>query len=304
MKKFNFAITDNTVYTGKDAFDKFYSAALLSAPSIQSVTLVPNVKSSIKLTKFDLGNILQAENCTFSGTGEGTLAQKTFEVCPIKINLSYCRSTFEQNYMNEFMRPGFSDEVMPALFSDYILSQVGKTTAQDVEKVMWKGVGSGSTYPIALCEGLESQLAADADVIDVTAVTITSANVIAELQKVYDAIPATVINKPDLRIFVSTKVAKLYKQAVAAASAEAYYTKNADLTFLGVQLVEAPGMSDNKMVAAATSNLVFLTDLMSDWEDVLLLPMRNVTGEPTVRFVANFKIGFGYLYGAEIVYHN
>lgn len=304
MKKFNFAITDNTVYTGKDAFDKFYSAALLSAPSISQVTLVPNVKSSIKLTKFDLGNILQAENCSFSGTGEGTLAQKSFEVCPIKVNLEYARCTFEQNYMNEFMRPGMSDEVMPATFQDYILSMVGKKTAADIEKIMWQGVGSGATYPTALCEGLEAQLAADSDVIDVTAVTITSSNVIAELQKVYDAIPATVINKSDLKIFVSTKVAKLYKQAVAAASAEAYYTKNAELTFLGVPMVEAPGLSDNKMVAAATSNLVFLTDLMSDWEDVLVIPQRDKSGSNTVRLVADFKIGFGYLYGAEIVYHN
>lgn len=299
--KFNFAITDSTTYTGKDA-EGFYSAALLSAPTVANVTLVPNVKSSIKLGKFDLGNIIQDESCSFNASGEGTLSQKTFTVSPKKINLEYCTSTFEQNYLNEFMKAG-SSEVMPATFQDYIVTKVSEKTAGDLEVAYWKGVGSGSTYPQNVMVGLEAKLSADTDVLTVTATTLTSANIIAEMKKVYDLIPSTIFGKEDLKMFLSTKGIKLFKQAIAAANTLSYYTLDAELNFLGVKVVEAKGLSDDKMVATQSSNLLWLTDLMSDAEDVLIIPQKNISGVPSVRFIANFKAGSGYLYGAEIVYH-
>ena len=79
MKKFNFAITDNTTFTGKDALD-FYSSALLGFKTSEALKLIPNVKSKIKLPSFNLGNILQSDDCSFSGSGEGTLAQKAFGI--------------------------------------------------------------------------------------------------------------------------------------------------------------------------------------------------------------------------------
>ena len=112
------ALVDNTVFTGRDA-EGFYSAALLSGPSKSVLTLIPNVKSKIKLASFDLGNILQDADCTFTSSGEGTLAQKSFEVCAIKINLEYCKRTFETNYLSEQLRAGSNNpEVMQYLWNN------------------------------------------------------------------------------------------------------------------------------------------------------------------------------------------
>jgi hypothetical protein len=58
------------------------------------------------------------------------------------------------------------------------------------------------------------------------------------------------------------------------------------------------------MVAAESTNLLLLTDLVSDFNDVLVLPQRSVTGSPVVRMVADFKFGVDFVYGAEIVYYN
>lgn len=304
LKNYNFAINDTTTYTGKDSVEKFYSLALLSAPTIENVTLVPNVKSKIKLAGFNLGNIIQDESCSFSSSGEGTLAQKAFEVCPLKINLEYCRSTFEQNFMNEFMRPGMTEEVMPTIFQDYILSLVAKQVAADLEVVYWQGdtTSTGTTYPANVCEGIEYKLSADTDVIDVSATTLTSVNIISELQRVLNAVPDEIINKADFQFYLSTKGVKLFRQAVGAASNEAYFNKSIDLNFLGYKIVEAPGLSANAIVAGLKSNFVWLLDLQSDQEDVLVIPQRNISGAPTVRIVGNFKFGTGYLYGSEIVY--
>jgi hypothetical protein len=92
---------------------------------------------------------------------------------------------------------------------------------------------------------------------------------------------------------------------LASASAEAYYMQNyGELHFLNVKLSVAPGISTNKMVAARKSNLLLLTDLMSDFEDVSILPQKSVTGVPVVRMIGEFKFGVGYIFGSEIVYYS
>lgn len=309
MKKFNFAITDNTTYTGKDALD-FYSLALLGFRTGANLTLVPNVKSKIKLAKFDLGNLIQSDDCVFSGTGEGTLAQTAFEVCDFKINLEYCTSTFEQNFLNESMRPGSNTgEVMPEVFQSYVVSEVFKKAANDLEGLAWKGVGTGATYPVALCEGLEAKLLADSTVIDVTATTVTSANVLAELAKVYAAIPDAVLAQGDVVIYAPTNVVKAYELAQASAGAGQgfNYAGVQTLNYLGLPIVWAPGMTSNKMVAASKKNMLFLTDLQSDFTDenaIRIIPQIDKSGASTVRIVGRFKFGVGFMYGAEVVYYN
>jgi hypothetical protein len=302
-KNFKLAFTDNTVFAGIDA-EGFYSAALLTGKSTSTFKLIPNVKSKIKLAKLDLGNILQDADCTFSATGEGTLSQKSFEVEPIKINLSYCKRTFETDYLSQLMRPGSNNpEVMPAAIENYLLDQVAKQTSNDLEKITWAGDTASATYPLMRADGLIKKFLADASVIDVaTPVALTSANIVAQIGRTYDAIPATVISKDDLVIYLGTAAWKLYKQALANASSETNFMQNyAELFYLGVPVLEAPGLPVNRMVAAQKSNLVLLTDLVSDFEEVQVLPQGNVTGEPTVRMVGEFKFGVDYIYGSEIV---
>jgi hypothetical protein len=306
-KDFKLAFTDNTTFYGKD-LEGFYAEALLTGNSKESFRLIPDVKSKVKLGQLNIGNILQAADCSFSGTGEGVLAQKTFEVEPIKINLEYCQRTFETDYLSQLLRPGSnSDQVMPASVESFLLGEVAKKVSADTEQLVWKGNTATASYPLSLVDGLEKQLLADAAVIDVsaTASAITVGNVIGEIERVYAAIPAKLLDMEDFRIYVPSSIMRLYRQALAAASSEAYYMQNyTELHFLNVRLIEAKGLSDKKMVAAQTNNLLLLTDLMSDFEDVQILPQKSVTGVPVVRMIGEFKFGIGYIYGSEIVYYN
>lgn len=307
IKDFKLAFVDTTTYYGIDAAG-FYSQALLTGASKEEFRLIPNVKSKIKLGQLNIGNLLAGADCSFSSAGEGTLAQKSFEVEPIKINLEYCKRTFETNYLSQLLRPGSnSAEVMPSSVEQYLLGEVAKKVSADLEQLVWKGDTGTASYPLSLADGLEKQFLADAAVIDVsaTASVITSANVIAELSRVYNAIPTQILRAEDLRLFVSSSIFRSYRQALASASAEAYYMQNySELHFLDVKIVEAPGLSAKKMVAAQKANLLLLTDLMSDFEDVKILPQGDITGVPVVRLVAEFKFGTGYIYGSEVVYYN
>ena len=235
-KQFKFAITDNTTYDGKDAVD-FFSTALLAGPSKDTFRVIPGVKSKIKLPKYDIGNLVKDSGCSWSPSGEGTLDQKAFEVCDKEFQLELCVTTFEANCLGEFLRPGSNTgEVSPEIFTNYMLGEVRKKISADLEVAVWQGSGTSVTYPQNICDGLFMKLLADADVIDVTATAATSANIIASINAVYNAIPQTVINDPELVIYVPTQIYKLYQQAIANASSE--------ITFLS--LFSSLAFSDSK----------------------------------------------------------
>jgi hypothetical protein len=298
------SLVDNTTYTGKDAL-AFYSKALLEGDTKSMISLVPDVKSKVKLPRLDLAGILQTSDCTFTPAGTATLSQKTLEVCPIKINLEFCTRDFEVNFLSEQLRPGSSEAQMPNSFQDYILDEIGKTISAELERLLWQGNTAAS--PADICNGLLTKMSADLSVIAVTGTTLSAANIIAEIGKVYNAIPNTIINRGKVVIFVSPTAAKFYKQALAALNNSllgSYNNGDFTLSYIDVPVVVAPGMSTNEMVAAEPKNLWYGTDLVTDIEDILIIPQRDKTGAPTVRVVAEFKFGVNYGISEEVVFYN
>jgi hypothetical protein len=202
------------------------------------------------------------------------------------------------------MRPGSNNaEVMPATIENYLLSQVARQTSNDLEKITWMGDTLSVTYPLMRADGLIKKMLADAAVIDVpTPAVLTAGNIVAKIGLVYDLIPAAIVTKEDLVIYVGSAAYRFYKQALATASAETNFMQAYnELFYLGVPVLEAPGMNGNIIVAGQRANFVLLTDLISDFEEVQVLPQGNVTGEPTVRMVGEFKFGVDYIYGSELV---
>lgn len=60
-------------------------------------------------------------------------------------------------------------------------------------------------------------------------------------------------------------------------------------------------MPANTIIVARKSNLLYLTDLVSDAEDMEVISMRSTTGAPVVRFVTDFKLGFDFMIPEEII---
>lgn len=300
------ALTDSTTFYGTD-LEGFYKKILTTGVAKNEITLLPGVKSKIKLASNSLGNILQADDCSFSAAGEGTLAQKTMEVCDIKINLEYCATTFEQNYLSAQLRAGSNtDQVLPDSYAQFVLAQVAEKAAEDIEKIMFKGDTGSGTYPLSLCDGLIKLLLADASVIDVaaTASAITSVNIVAELNRTLSAVPAEIRSQPDFKIFVSQELAFAYKQAQASTTGGLFMVGDKELNYLGFKLVPTSQLGAKQMIAFAASNVFFLTDLASDFESITIIPQRNISGARTERLVASLKFGVDYMFGSEIVLYS
>ena len=304
------ATSITTTYAGEFA-GKYISAALLSADTIEGggVTIKPNVKFKEVLKTINLDAITKDATCDFSDTSTLTLAESVLEVKQLQVNLELCKSDFEDDWMAIEM--GYSAfDSLPASFADYLIGYVASKVAAKNEENIWQG----SSASAGEFDGFTTLAAANADVIDVTGTTITAANVIDELGKVVDAIPAALYGKEDLYIYVSQHIARSYVRALGGFGANGLgangvnnagttWYNGGDLAFDGVKLFVASGLPTNDMIAAQKSNLFFGTSLLADWQEVKLLDMADLDGSKNVRVIMRMAAGCQIGIGADVVYY-
>lgn len=297
-----------TSYAGEFA-GKYISAALLSASTIENggIEVKPNVKFKQVIKKVDTDALLKDATCDFDPTSTLTLTERILQPEEFQVNLQLCKADFRDDW--EAVEMGYSAfDNLPPSFADFLLAHVAEKTAQKTERNIWSGV----TANAGEFDGLVTQMAADADVIDVVGTTVTAANVIDELGKVVDAIPSEVYGKEDLNLYVSQNVARAYVRALGGFGANGLgangtnamgtqWWNNGSLSFDGVSIFVANGLADNYIVAAQKSNLYFGTGLLSDHNEVRLIDTSETLGDQNVRVIMRFTAGVQYGIGSDIV---
>jgi len=205
---------------------------------------------------------------------------------------------------------------LPPKFSDFLIAHVAAEVAQNTEFNIWQGDTAGATH--TSFDGFEKLIAAAATAGDipagqqVAATTLTSLNIIDEMSKVIDAIPAALYGKEDLFLYVPTQVAKLYVQALGGFGANGLgangvanmgtqWWNNGSLTINGVKIFVCPGMSNNKMYAAQRSNLYFGTGLLNNTNEVKTLDMGDLDGSNNVRMIMRFTSGVQFGIASDLV---
>ena len=133
--------------------------------------------------------------------------------------------------------------------------------------------------------------------------TYTAANIIAQLQNLVANISVNIYGKEDLRIYMNMKTYRLYISAISTLGYVNAYNMNGDYVpvFEGITIQPCPGMPDNQMVAAETTNLFFGTDLISDNTNIKMLDMTDLDGSDNMRVVAKFSGGVQVGIGADVV---
>ena len=292
-------ITSN--YAGEFA-GKYIAAAVLSANTIanNAVTVIPNVKYKATVKKAVISGLVADATCDFTDAGTVTLSDKFLTVAEKQVNLQLCKTPFEQDW--EAASMGFSSfDVLPSTFSDFFIAKVLKDIAIDTETFLWNAT-----------TGLGKLLKTDGATVITSPLAITSANVIAEMGRVVDGIPAALYGSEDLRLYVSQNVAKAYVRALGGFSVAA--TSNAgvnaagttwynggELTFDGVTIFVANGLPANTMVATQISNLFVGFGLADDANVVKTIDMADIDGSKNVRFIARFSRGIEVGIGADAV---
>tara|TARA_R110001632_G_scaffold120942_1_gene233633 strand:+ start:2515 stop:3444 length:930 start_codon:yes stop_codon:yes gene_type:complete len=303
-------VITNSSFAGEFA-GKYIAAALLTGDTLakNEITILPNVRFKSVLQKASLPNIVRNADCEFqTGQGTLTLTEQVLQVEEFQVNIQLCKKELHETW--QALEMGYSTFAeMPASFTDFVLARVAASVADKTETNIWQGVNAN----VGEFDGLATLLAADAALPagqEIAAAAITSANVIAQMGLVADAIPTTIFGKEDLRLYVSSNVARAYTRALggfaAAGDNAGYESKGTNqvlgqLYFDGIQIVVSKGMANNTMIAAEKSNLFFGTGLLSDQNEVRVIDMSETDGSQNVRIVMRFTAGVQYGEVTDIV---
>jgi hypothetical protein len=297
-----------TTYAGEFA-GKYISAALLSASTIENggIEVKPNVKYKEVIKKIATDGLVKNATCDFDATSTVTLTERILQVEEFQINLQLCKKDFKNDW--EAIQMGYSAfDSLPPSFADFLLGHVAAKAAENNEISIWRGANATAGQ----FDGLVTLATADSTVIDVVGTAVTASNVIAEMGKVVDAIPAALYGKEDLYIYVSQNVARAYVRALGGFAASGLgangtnaqgtqWFNNGSLSFDGVKIFVANGMANNFMMAAEKSNLYFGTGLLADHNEVKIIDLADVDGSQNVRVVMRYTAGVQYGIGSDIV---
>tara|TARA_R110002072_G_C7838694_1_gene524782 strand:+ start:167 stop:1075 length:909 start_codon:yes stop_codon:yes gene_type:complete len=298
------AITVNSNFAGKAA--GFYiSAALKASNSLDYLTMIENIKfkSNIQALNQSVNSVVDA-TCDFTPAGTLALTEKVLEPKLLQVNMDICRKTMLSSWEALEMRAG-SGAPLPASFEDYVISYVGDVIAQATENSIWAGTNVAGQFNgfLGAATGLLLP-GVDATVVQNAAGgAYTVGTVIAELQAAVAAIPAAVLGKEDLHIYMSQRTYQYYIGAVSTLGYVNAYNMNGDYVpmFEGYKIAVCNGMLENEVVIAQKSNLFFGTDLLSDATTIKLLSMSDLDGSDNIRMVARYSAGVQSGTGADIV---
>jgi hypothetical protein len=293
-----------TTYAGEFK-DKIIAAALLSSPTIDNggIEIKPNIKYKEVIKKIATDAILKNATCDFDATSTVTLTERVLTPEEFQVNLQLCKKDFHSDWLSA--QQGYSAfDVLPKSFADFLVAHVAAKVAAKNETNIWSGV----TANAGEFDGFATLLAADAALPaanEVAGTTVTAANVVAELGKIVDAIPAALYTNENLNIYVSQNIARAYVRALGGFGASGLgsngtnaqgtqWYNNGSLSFDGVKIFVANGMASNKAIATLKDNLYFGTGLMTDMTEVKVIDLAEIDGSQNVRVVMRLSAGVQY----------
>jgi len=318
LKNVELATTTNvtSTYSGQFA-GEYIAAALLSASTIDDggITVKSNIAFKEVIKKLATDAIVTAAGCDFNPTSTITLTERILQPTELQVNLQLCKYDFVNDWESEQMGFGLGQS-LPPKFSDFLIAHVASKVAQNTEFNIWQGDTAAASKNSF--DGFEKLIAAAVTAGDIpagqalTSVALTAANIVEKLSDVVEAIPAALYGKEDLFVYVSSKAAKLYVQALGGFGANGLgangvngmgtqWWNNGSLTINGVKIFVCPGLSDDKMYVAQKSNLYFGTGLLNSTQEVKVLDMADLDASNNVRMVMRFTSGVQFGIASDIV---
>lgn len=321
----NKMIQNNISYTVKNEPEWFYKS-LQKAHTIDNgyVRVLPNITKDARIKKLVMANntISQVDgrNCAWSPTQRFELNEATISVKNYKINEEQCLEDLDSVYSEMvFNSIGATKDKYPAVgepqnLESALMFHLQNALSNDIERIIWGG--SGNTVA-GIHDGILDKALADANTIKVAnPVTIDASNVLAEIQRVYDAIPDAVLNegefepeKAAVRIFVGLDIMRYLKQALSTTPTNYLvtlpsFTVSGDKIFyMGVEIALV-GLPKSTMVAASKDNLYFATDLLSDTQEIRAQMGNDLYDEAKWYAKGAYRADAGYIFGDEVVIYS
>lgn len=282
---------------GDRSRDLFIDSMVKSAAVLNRFRLVDGVKNKVNVPIFDAALTFGTDICAWDPQSTASIGEKEMTVSEYKWSFLNCKTALEASYRGLLLKKGqHNPETMDAEFKDWVFDYFAKLSAQ-------------KALELAASE-LVSEMSADAAVIDnVIAGGITSANILDHMEAAYALMSAEMLSavygdadrdfKPSF--FLGTAAMQAYQIAIA----EKFTTTPQGIVegnippYFGMEVVHFSSLRDGEFILCAPQNLVMLTD---DYNDVRAIDMKYEPELSSDKIWGQFKLGFSYLKGEEIVY--
>ena len=276
----------------------FIDSMIKSAAVLNRFRLVDGVKAKVNVPIFDAALQFGTDLCVFDPQSTATIAEKEMTVSTYKWAFLNCKNALEASYRGLLLKKGqHNPETMDAEFKDWVFDYFAK-------------LSSVKALELA-ASALTLEMGNDAAVIDTTiaGAALTALNILDEMEKAYAAMSATMLSavygdadrdfKPSF--FMGTVAMQHYQIAIA----EKYTTTPQGIVegnipaYYGMEVVHFPSLAADQFFVSAPQNLVMLTD---DYNDVKAIDMKYEAELSSDKIWGQFKLGFSYLKGEEIVF--
>lgn len=265
------------------------------------VTVLPDIdfQTSIRRIAYSDGRV--DYTCGFTPTGAVTLDEKLLTPKKIKNEQEICKEDLRQIWSSATMGFSAHNDSMPDDVETALIAEILGDTAEATDADIWTGDATNSGE----FDGFITLWASDGAVIKPTALgsAIDASNVVAEIQKVRNAIPVA-LRRKSLVFAVSPDVAYALEDAyVNGGISSGFGGSEQALQYGGQTLTVINGLPDNTMVVFESRNLFFGTGLMSDHNEVRIKDMDESDLSGQVRYKMVYTAGVQYANSAEIVYY-
>lgn len=269
--------------------------------------------------------VVQAAGCgQLSATGSVTLTQANLTVCPLMIEEQIClngANSLEQYWAGKLMKEGsYYDELEPTAFAKvYTADKVDKIQGI-IDDLIWVGSPSG-TYSadanMTKCNGFlylidntysssVVNVGGAGNIYSTASGALTSANALAVVDAMADALPQNLWDQEDLTLFLSYANFRTYVRALR--NANYYHFTAMESNDIGYSILH-PGTNirvlatrglkgSNRMILSPASNLYFGTDLQNDYESFRIWKSEDFN---SIFFRALWKQGVQIAYPQYVV---
>ena len=306
-----------TSYT-KQLVKPLLTSAVFEAKTQQLIKdggiVIPNAKSVVAIPLMDTDAVFGTDSCSFDPSGTTTFTQRTITVGKIKVEEKICPKDLEAYFTQEALKAGSTyEDFGNAEFQTAYLNKKNARIAAQLETAIWQGdiTGAGGAN-LNKFDGLSKLIAAgspvNANVSGYTGVatitTITQSNVVAATEGIYKAIPAAVLAKGDVKIFVGNDWYRLLIMAYRALNLFSYNPQDANassfiLPATNVEVISTNGLNGTgDAYAIALSNIAMAVDLIDEENSYKMWYSED---NNDVRFRVAFKMGVNVAFTNECV---
>ena len=309
-------------FSGLSAYTKELVQPLLTSAVTEAKTqqmildggiVLTGVKGPTALPTMDTDAVFASQSCTFDPSGTTTFSEVVLTPGKIKVEEKICPKDLEVYFTAQALKAGSTyEDFGNADFQAAYLAKKNARIASQLETAIWQGDSGSATANLNKFNGLSKIITAgspiDANVSGYTGVatitTVTSSNVVAATEGIYKAIPAQVMAKGDVKIWVGYDWYRLLILAYRALNLFSYNPQDVNaqsfiLPGTNVEIVPVNGLNGTgDAFAISLSNMAIGFDLEAEENNY---KMWYSVDNNDVRFRAEWKVGVAVGFTTECV---